>query len=219
MARLLALLAEQSQLDGKPMLRIALAAPTGKRRHACWRRCKRRLTPLEPVDRERMPALTATTLHRLLGSRPDTSSRFRHHRDNRLPHDVIVVDDVDGLALTMMARLLDAVRPESRLVLVGDPHQLASVEAGAVLADLVDGLAAVAETPIATLVTPHRFGESIGSLAQAIREGDAESALAVLAAGGESIEWVNSDQPGDSFAKSWCRMRSRSGGCRLGRRP
>ncbi|MCB0932510.1 MAG: exodeoxyribonuclease V subunit alpha [Mycobacterium sp.] len=200
-ARLLALLAEQSQLDGKPMLRIALAAPTGKAAARLLEAVQEEVDALEPVDRERMPALTATTLHRLLGSRPDTSSRFRHHRDNRLPHDVIVVDETSMVSLTMMARLLDAVRPESRLVLVGDPHQLASVEAGAVLADLVDGLAAVAETPIATLVTPHRFGESIGSLAQAIREGDAESALAVLAAGGESIEWVNSDQPGDVLRK------------------
>ena len=67
-----------------------------------------------------------------LGSRPDTSSRFRHHRGNRLPHDVIVVDETSMVSLTMMARLLEAVRPQARLVLVGDPDQLASVEAGAV---------------------------------------------------------------------------------------
>lgn len=110
--------------------------------------------------------LTATTLHRLLGSRPDTSSRFRHNRDNRLPHDVIIVDETSMVSLSMMARLLEAVRPESRLVLVGDPDQLASVEAGAVLADLVEGLAATDDSPIASLVTAHRFGASIGSLAE-----------------------------------------------------
>ena len=56
------------------------------------------------------------------------------------PHDVVVVDETSMVSLTMMARLLEAIRPDARLVLVGDPDQLASVEAGAVLADLVDGL-------------------------------------------------------------------------------
>ena len=80
------------------------------------------------------------------GSRPDTSSRFRHNRGNRLPHDVIVVDETSMVSLTMMARLLEAVRPDARLMLVGDPDQLASVEAGAVLADLVDGLGDAADS-------------------------------------------------------------------------
>ena len=81
------------------------------------------------------------------------------------------------VSLTMMARLLEAVRPDSRLVLVGDADQLASVEAGAVLADLVDGLIDIPDSPVATLVTPHRFGESIGALAEAIRTGDAHEGL------------------------------------------
>ncbi len=203
-ARLLALLAEQAALDGRPPLRIALAAPTGKAAARLLEAVQNEVDALHPADRARLPVLRATTLHRLLGSRPDTSSRFRHHRDNRLPHDVIVVDETSMVSLTMMARLLEAVRPESRLVLVGDPDQLASVEAGAVLADLVEGLAAAAPTddsPIATLVTPHRFGQSIGSLAGAIRDGDAEAALEVLAAGGEHIEWVNSDQPAGVLRK------------------
>jgi exodeoxyribonuclease V alpha subunit len=156
---------------------------------------------LANVDRERLPALAATTLHRLLGSRPDTSSRFRHNRENRLPHDVIVVDETSMVSLTMMARLLEAVRPDSRLLLVGDPDQLASVEAGAVLADLVEGLTAVVDSPVATLVTPHRFGESIGALADAIRDGDADAAVRVLAAGGEHIEWVDVHQPAEVLRK------------------
>jgi exodeoxyribonuclease V alpha subunit len=201
-ARLLALLAEQVELDGgcaaKRTLRIALAAPTGKAAARLLEAVQEEVRALDPADRDRLPELTATTLHRLLGSRPDTSSRFRHNRDNRLPHDVIVVDETSMVSLTMMARLLEAVRPDSRLLLVGDPNQLASVEAGAVLADLVEGLAAAhpgADTPIATLVTPHRFGDAIGALAEAIRIGDAEKALGVLAAGGDHIEWIDSDQP------------------------
>ncbi len=134
-ARLLALLAEQAVLDGSPPLRIALAAPTGKAAARLQEAVQLEVDQLDAVDRERLPGLRATTLHRLLGSRPDTSSRFRHNRDNRLPHDVIVVDETSMVSLTMMARLLEAVRPESRLVMVGDADQLASVEAGAVLAD------------------------------------------------------------------------------------
>jgi exodeoxyribonuclease V alpha subunit len=200
-ARLLALLAEQAELDGRPRLRMALAAPTGKAAARLLEAVQLEVDALDSVDRERLPALSATTLHRLLGSRPDTSSRFRHNRDNRLPHDVIVVDETSMVSLTMMARLLEAVRPDSRLVLVGDPDQLASVEAGAVLADLVEGLAAVDDTPIARLVTSHRFGESIGALAEAIRDGDADTAVDLLEAGGQHIEWVDTPSPAETLRK------------------
>lgn len=186
-ARLLALLAEQAALADRPSLRIALAAPTGKASARLQEAVQLEVDRLDAVDRSRLSGLQATTLHRLLGPRPDTSSRFRHHRANRLPHDVIVVDETSMVSLTMMARLLEAVRPQTRLLLVGDPDQLASVEAGAVLADLVDGLGS---RGVAALRTSHRFGESIGALASAIRAGDASSAIEVLAAGGENIEWV-----------------------------
>ena len=200
-ARLLALLAEQAELDGKPRLRIALAAPTGKAAARLLEAVQLEIDALAPADRERLPVLAATTLHRLLGSRPDTSSRFRHNRENRLPHDVIVVDETSMVSLTMMARLLEAVRPDSRLLLVGDPDQLASVEAGAVLADLVDGLTAATDSPVATLVTPHRFGESIGALADAIRDGDSDAAIEVLGVGGDHIEWIDVHDPAEVLRK------------------
>ena len=136
-ARLLALL---STAKLATRLRIALAAPTGKAAARLQEAVQLEVDKLEPADQEALAGLHATTLHRLLGSRPDTSARFRHNRGNRLPHDVIVVDETSMVSLTMMARLLEAVRPDARLMLVGDPDQLASVEAGAVLADLVDGL-------------------------------------------------------------------------------
>jgi exodeoxyribonuclease V alpha subunit len=110
---------------------------------------------------------------------------------------VIVVDETSMVSLTMMARLLEAVRPDTRLILVGDPDQLASVEAGAVLADLVDGLTARHDVRVAALRTPHRFGESIGALAEAIRIGDADRVVELLRAGGEHIEWLDSDGPAD----------------------
>ncbi|MET9487270.1 exodeoxyribonuclease V subunit alpha [Nocardia sp. NPDC006630] len=133
-ARVLALLvAHQQAMPGAPALRIALAAPTGK---AAAR--------LQESVREQagdigLPELTAATLHRLLGWQRGGASRFKHHEFNRLPYDVIVVDETSMVSLTMMSRLLPAVRPDARLVLVGDPDQLASVDAGAVLADLVAG--------------------------------------------------------------------------------
>jgi exodeoxyribonuclease V alpha subunit len=194
-ARLLALLAEQADLSGKAGLRIALAAPTGKAAARLAEAVAGQVRKLDTVDRERLSGLHAVTLHRLLGSRPDTSTRFRHHRGNRLPHDVIVVDETSMVSLTMMARLLEAVRPDARLILVGDADQLASVEAGAVLADLVDGLSARDDVRVAALRTSHRFGEAIGALADAIRVGDADVALALLRSGDEHLEFVEDADP------------------------
>ena len=124
-ARVLALL-------DRPGLRVALAAPTGKAAARLQESVREQAGALGlPAD------LTAMTLHRLLGWRPDSATRFRHDADNRLPYDVVVVDETSMVSLTMMARLLEAVRPDARLLLVGDPDQLTSVDAGAVLADLV----------------------------------------------------------------------------------
>jgi exodeoxyribonuclease V alpha subunit len=58
-------------------------------------------------------------------------SRFRHNRGQRLPHDVVIVDETSMVSLSPMARLVEAIRPDARLILVGDPGQLASIEAGA----------------------------------------------------------------------------------------
>ena len=197
-ARLLAVIAEQAQLVGtRP--RIALAAPTGKAAARLQEAVREQVAELDGADRARLGELRAVTLHRLLGSRPNSSSRFRHDRANRLPHDVIVVDETSMVSLTMMARLLEAVRPDARLILVGDADQLASVEAGAVLADLVDGLMARADVQVAALRTTHRFGKSIGALAEAIRVGNADEALALLRSGDEHIEFVETNDAGDAL--------------------
>jgi exodeoxyribonuclease V alpha subunit len=194
-ARLLALLA------GGTRLRIALAAPTGKAAARLQEAVQLEVGKLGPQDRAALTGLQAMTLHRLLGSRPDTSARFRHNRGNRLPHDVIVVDETSMVSLTMMARLLEAVRPDTRLILVGDPDQLASVEAGAVLADLVEGLGSRHDATIAALRTSHRFGASIGALAEEIRVGDADQVIEVLRAGGEHIEWIEADDLSEDLRK------------------
>lgn len=127
-------------------LRVALAAPTGK---AAARVRESLLKDLDGFvaraadavpDAEGLRAfllgLEARTLHRLLGVKRDDPTRFRHDAEHPLPYDVVIVDETSMVDFAMMARLVDAVRGATRLVLLGDRHQLASVEAGTVLADL-----------------------------------------------------------------------------------
>lgn len=191
-ARLLALLARAAE---PARLRIALAAPTGKAAARLQEAVSTEVGKLGEDDRQRLGTLRAVTVHRLLGGRPDSASRFRHHRSNRLPHDVIVVDETSMVSLTLMARLLESVRPGARLLLVGDPDQLTSVQAGAVLADLVDGLADHPAIRIAALQTTHRFGETIGALARAIRDGDVDQVVALLRSGDPAIEFIEDADP------------------------
>ena len=203
-ARLLALLRDQPG----PELRIALAAPTGKAAARLEEAVRSATAGLGPDDRARVGDVSASTLHRLLGWQPGSRSRFRHDATNHLPHDVVIVDEMSMVSLTMMARLLEAVRPDARLVLVGDPDQLSSVEAGAVLADVARapgepsatlgaelaalGLPGVADEPppvhgVVQLTRPWRFGGSIEELARAIRAGDDDGVLAVLRSGAPDV--------------------------------
>ncbi|TCM34424.1 exodeoxyribonuclease V subunit alpha [Kribbella sp. VKM Ac-2568] len=199
-AGLLALLAEQAEIAGDRRPRIALTAPTGKAAGRLEEAVRREMSErLTPKDTDRLGEFHARTLHMLLGGRPDSSTRFRHDRDNRLPHDIIVVDETSMVSLTMMARLLEAVRPEARLILVGDPDQLASIEAGAVLADLVEGLVAGGHIEAAKLRTSHRFGSEIGDLALAVREDRADDVLAVLRSSGGRVHFVEDDDPRETL--------------------
>ena len=170
---------------GSPAL-VALAAPTGK--------AAARMT--ESLRREGLDGpggrFTASTVHRLLGWKAGSRSRFRHDAANPLPHDVVIVDELSMVSMTLMARLLAALKPTARLILVGDPDQLASVEAGAVLADLT-GAPAVAPA-VVRLRHNFRFAGTIQELATAIREGDAEGALAALGRDGAEVRLLDPDQ-------------------------
>lgn len=134
--RLLGLLQTMAQRAGQPRLRIRLAAPTGKAAARLNASIAVQIDRLQ-VDASVKQAIPAevTTLHRLLGSRPD-SRRFRHDADHPLHLDVLVIDEASMIDLEMMAATLDALPPQARLVLLGDKDQLSSVEAGAVLGDL-----------------------------------------------------------------------------------
>ena len=199
-ARLLALLDEQAAISGGPPLMVALAAPTGKAaaRMAEAVHAEGRKLDVDEEVRARLLTLGASTVHRLLGRHPASANRFRHNRDNRLPHDVVIVDETSMMSLPLMARLLEAVREDARLVLLGDQEQLASVEAGAVLGDIVGpaaaglaaGLPATSRTsPVGTspvgecitvLRTNHRFRGPLAELASAVRAGDEDAVLEAL---------------------------------------
>ncbi|WP_175871227.1 AAA family ATPase [Burkholderia sp. BCC0397] len=120
-------------LDAHPELRIALAAPTGKAAQRMQEALHARAGDLPPELAARLPD-TSYTLHRLLGG--GGAAGFRHHRDNPLPYDLIVVDEASMIDVALAAHLLDAIAPGARLVLLGDKDQLAAVEAGAVFAEL-----------------------------------------------------------------------------------
>jgi len=150
---ILSLLFAQAAAAGQPLPRVLLAAPTGKAaarvREAllsgldafCGAHGAALLGPGgEAALRASFVALRATTLHRLLGWRPDNPTRFAHDAARPLVADVLLIDEVSMVDATMMARLLEATPPGCRLLLLGDREQLPSVEAGAVLADLGAGL-------------------------------------------------------------------------------
>lgn len=207
--KLLALLLEQ---DASAC--VALAAPTGKaaaRLSEAIRDKKAELLragQLESGTAEAVPE-QASTLHRLLGSRPD-SLKFRHDAANPLPVDILVIDEASMIDLPLMSRLLDALPADTRLILLGDMHQLASVEAGQVFGDicgrtersgyshaLTDALGKLGlpldktvepqarrtlDDSIAVLHESFRFGSDsgIGNLAKAVNAGDHPSAVRLL---------------------------------------
>ena len=205
-ARILALLFEQ----GDPL--VALAAPTGKAAARLIEAVHEEAARLDVSDevRARLLALDASTLHRLLGWRPGTRSRFRHDRGNRLPHDVVIVDETSMVSLSLMARLVEAVRADARLILVGDPGQLTSIEAGAVLGDIVGP----AGEGIVVLERVHRYGAGIAELAEAIRRGDGDAAVEAL--GG--VTWI-ADAATSRSPPCAVRPSRRRGPCTRPRRP
>ena len=213
-ARLLVLRIAQALHAGHAAPRIALAAPTGRaadRMADSLRRAVAQMAGLA-IDAASLDALPtqASTLHRLLGTIPD-SPRFRHGNDNPLPFDIVVVDEASMVDLPLMCKLVDAVADGAQLILLGDPDQLPSVEAGDVLAAILsaagdgdalsmDDAAALrpllADVPVdaeADGLRGHRVhlqrgwrqDESLdlAPLAQAVRNGDGAEALSLLRGG------------------------------------
>ena len=195
-------------LTENPRLRIALAAPTGKAAARMLEALRRRAASL-PAELQALLPNESHTLHRLLGTTSETG-RFRHHAENPLPVDALIVDEASMLDLALACRLCEAVPPAARLILLGDKDQLAAVEAGAVFAEIsadptlsaacIDELAALTATPPEQIRSPqpivatplrdcvvwfsesHRFATTsgIGRLAAEINAGRGLEACAWL---------------------------------------
>lgn len=132
-AKIMALLLEQNS-PGR--VRIAFVSPTGKGASRLQQAIKDVKSALDfPEDIKSAIPEEASTIHRLLGSIPD-SPYFRYHAGKKLPLDVLVVDEASMVDLALMSKLIQALPVEARLILLGDRDQLASVEAGAVLGDI-----------------------------------------------------------------------------------
>ncbi|MET0070337.1 MAG: exodeoxyribonuclease V subunit alpha [Candidatus Thiodiazotropha sp.] len=209
--RLLALLRRQA---GGEALRIALAAPTGMAAARLQQAIQQAKASLS-LSAEQLASIPeqASTLHRLLGMNR-SGTGFRHHRDNPLLLDVVIVDEASMVDLALMAKLLDALPHSARLVLLGDRDQLASVEAGAVMGDLCAGcqgpdaefarqLSLITQQTVAPgegseselknsvveLRHSYRFDprSPLGQLARAVNRGDARQARELLDNGGGEL--------------------------------
>jgi exodeoxyribonuclease V alpha subunit len=180
-ARILALLLEMAG-DSPP--EIVLAAPTGKAALRLHQSIMHAASHPALSDELRGSMPTAvSTIHRLLGVQTRNGG-FRHNRDKRLTCDILVVDEASMVDLQLMAALLEALRDDARVILLGDRNQLASVEAGAVLADICDG-ALQAAVPVTQLTKSYRFGEhsGIAALSLLINSGKGTAAAALAQSG------------------------------------
>ncbi|CTP85387.1 exodeoxyribonuclease V alpha chain [Xanthomonas translucens pv. poae] len=213
-ARLLLLRIAQAQATGGAAPRIALTAPTGRAAERMAESLRAAVTRaldhgIDPALAAALPA-GASTLHRLLGVIPDLP-RFRFDADNPLPFDLIVVDEASMVDLPLMCKLVEAVADGTQLILLGDADQLPSVEAGDVLAAILQaaGPGDALQPDDAQALHPllghthsdthrgglagHRVhllrgyrqaqGFALAPLADAVRAGDADTALALLRSG------------------------------------
>jgi exodeoxyribonuclease V alpha subunit len=163
---------------------IALAAPTGlaaKRMDRALRSAVRfgiSKGTISPEMEAHVNGLKKLTIHKLLKFNPSSRIQWRHNKANRMPYDYVIVDEVSMMPLSMMARLIEALKDDARLMLVGDPFQLASVDAGTVLADIVEA-SNKGKTFVNTKTESHRFpiGSPVSDIAIETKAGNVEGAL------------------------------------------
>ncbi len=194
--RLLATWMEDAAAAGRAIPRVMLLAPTGKAAARLGESIREQAggLHLDPVSASRVLAalpMEGRTLHRALGAGSDWTTRVRHDAQSPWSADIVVVDEASMLDLALAARMLAALKPGARLVLLGDPDQLASVGVGAVLADLVSPSApSVLHPHVLRLTGRHRYGKGgqVGRLAEAIHRADGSGVFQVMAEGG-SATW------------------------------
>lgn len=164
---------------------IALAAPTGKAAarmaEGLAQATARKGFPQEHV--QRILDLTPLTIHRLLGY--SQARGFTYTKENPLAADVIIIDETSMVSLPLMARILEAASEQARLIFVGDRNQLASVDVGTVLSDLIHGVQVASENGHGALVSmemTNRFGPEVLAFAQDVNHGRETSVEQVLTA-------------------------------------
>ncbi len=161
---------------------IALAAPTGKAANRMSEAIligRESISDPAPVDLELSHLADPSTLHRLLGYSTRTG-RFIHHENNRLAERVVIVDEGSMIDLSLMERLVRSLRDDCRLILLGDSHQLPSVEAGAVLRDLLTTGLATTNVGLRSVALEHSYrmrddnedGRNILAVARSINRGE-----------------------------------------------
>lgn len=193
-AAIVALLTERSLHERQTAPKVMLLAPTGKSAARLGEAVSRAKTRIDASDRvlDAIPD-EAMTIHRALGMQP-TGVHFRRGADHPLEADILVVDEASMIDLVLMRQLLDATPLTSTLLIVGDPDQLTSVEAGSVLRDLV---AANTETwwqgRCTHLTETFRYAaeQPLGQLVAAIREGDPDEVQRILERpGAPDVTWL-----------------------------
>ena len=202
------LAAKESSLDD---LSIAVVAPTGK----AATRAKELLNDFVADQRnpekssnvvservlQALSKIEPKTIQRALGSKRRMHTRFQHDYRVRLHHDIVIVDEMSMVPSYLMARLLEAIRPDATILLVGDQAQLESVESGSVLRDIVEAASAL-DSPLEGRVFEllrvwRQTSETkIGDLARLIRKGEAEEALALASTNPAGVQFVKTDKHG-----------------------
>lgn len=182
----------------QPDLRIALAAPTGK---AAQRMQAVLSAEFIQAGITMGNMQTAQTVHRLLGL---GGAAPRYHAKNRLPFDLIVIDEGSMLDLALASQLFAAIGAGTRLIILGDANQLAAVDAGAVLADLSE--VALLSPYRIELQESRRFDpqQGIGRLAAAVLKNNRAAIGHALADGGQVQHHLpNEVQPELTYEQLW----------------
>lgn len=182
---------------GGERLAIALAAPTGKA-------ATRMKEALVETPGSAGADLQSSTIHSLLKWNPVGQPQF--NASNPLPHDVIIVDETSMVSLVIMSALLSAARLDARVIMVGDPHQLDAIDAGAVFTDIVGanddepaGDHRMNRRGVVTLRHNYRSTPDITRFAEAINAGATDEVTGMLRQQLPGIEFteVNPDLPAD----------------------
>lgn len=149
-----------------PDLKVALAAPTGKAATRMAESLKNANSDLDESLKEKLETLIPSTIHRLLKTIKG-SHYFRHNHENPLNFDVVIVDESSMIDTALFAKLLDAISPKTRLILLGDKDQLASVEAGSLFGDLCKALPATNQFSQERIQLIHSFTSHAAKLSPA----------------------------------------------------